>query len=206
MEQLQQPRSPERADTPVRREPVFLLAPARSYSTVTVALLAGHPDIYGFPEMLVFSADTVGELIQRAPRPRQVPSFVESQRSGILRVVADVLEGNQERSAIGRAEEWLTDRCRWPSRQLMDYLLERVYPQIGVEKSPETVATNKALRTCLDSYPDARYIHLTRHPVSTMRSHIDHMQPWAGKSGKRRQTQVVLAASSWYLSHLRIVG
>jgi hypothetical protein len=204
MTQLQQSSRPERTETPVRHEPVFVLAPARSYSTVTVALLAGHPGIYGFPEMLIFSADTVGELIQRAPRLRQIPSFVESQRSGILRAVADVLEGNQEESAIGRAEKWLTDRCCWSSRQLMDYLLGRVYPQVGVEKSPETVTTNNALRACLDSYPNARYIHLTRHPVSTMRSHIDHMQPWVGKSEKRRKTLVVLAASSWCLSHLRI--
>jgi hypothetical protein len=205
MKQLQRSGRPEPTGTPVRHEPVFVLAPPRSYSTVTVALLAGHPGIYGFPEMLIFSADTVGELIQRVPRHRQVPSFVESQRSGILRAVADVLEGNQEESAIGRAEEWLTDRCWWSSRQLMDDLLERVYPQVGLEKSPETVSTNKALRACLDSYPNARYIHLTRHPVNTMRSYVDHMQPWVGKSEKRRKTLVVLAVSSWYLSHLRIV-
>ena len=42
-----------------RREPIVLLAPARSYTTVTVALLSGHPDIYGFPEMLLSTADTV---------------------------------------------------------------------------------------------------------------------------------------------------
>ena len=205
MTRLRQPSWPERTGRPVRHEPVFVLAPVRSYSTVTVALLAGHPGIYGFPEMLIFSADTVGELIQREPRPRQVASFVEPQRSGILRAVADVLEGSQEEPAIARAEEWLTDRCSWRSRQLMDHLLERVSPQVGLEKSPETVSTNRALRACLDSYPNARYIHLTRHPVSTMRSHIDHMQPWVGKSEKRRNTLVVLAASSWYLSHLRIV-
>jgi hypothetical protein len=205
MTQLQQPGRPERTGTPLRHEPVFVLAPARSCSTVTVALLAGHPGIYGFPEMLIFSVDTVGELIQRAPRPRQIPSFVEPQRSGILRAVADVLEGNQEESAIDRAEEWLAERSWWSSRQLMDCLLERVYPQVGLEKSPQTVGTNKALRACLDSYPNARYIHLTRHPVSTMRSCIDHMQPWARKSEKRRKALVVLAASSWYLNHLRIV-
>jgi hypothetical protein len=205
MTQLQPSSGAERTGTPVRHEPVFVLAPARSYSTVTIALLAGHPGIYGFPELLIFSADTVGELIQSSPRPRQIPSFVESQRSGILRAVAEALEGNQEEPAIGRAGQWLADRSWWSSLQLMDYLLERVYPQVGLEKSPETVTTSKALRACLDSYPNARYIHLTRHPVSTMRSHIDHMQPWVGNSEKRRKTLVALAASSWYMSHLRII-
>jgi Sulfotransferase family len=203
--QLQRSSRPQRTRIPVRHEPVFVLAPPRSYSTVTVALLAGHPGIYGFPEMLIFSADTVGELIQRSPRPRQLPSLVESQRTGILRAVADVLEGNQEETAIGRAEEWLTDRTWWSSRHLMDYLLERVYPQVGLEKSPETVASNKAIRACISSYPNARYIHLIRNPVGTMRSTIDHLQPLVGRSEQRGKTLVALAASSWYLSHLRIL-
>ncbi len=46
--------------TPHRR-PVFLLAPARSYSTVALALLAGHPGLHGFPELMLFNADTVAE-------------------------------------------------------------------------------------------------------------------------------------------------
>jgi len=41
-----------------RREPIFILAPARSYSTVTVAMLSGHPQIYGFPELLTFNVAT----------------------------------------------------------------------------------------------------------------------------------------------------
>jgi hypothetical protein len=201
MTQLRQADRPGQAGPPARREPVFLLAPARSYSTVTVALLAGHPAIYGFPEMLLFSADTVGELIQKTPRPRQPPAFVESQRSGILRAVADLLEGSQEQPAIARAEAWLTARSSWPPYQLMDYLLEQAYPQVGLEKSPETVITNRALDACLDRYPNARYIHLTRHPVTTMRSHIDHLRCL----GRSEKALVVGAASSWYLCHARIV-
>ncbi len=191
------------ARTPVRQEPVFVLAPARSYSTVTVALLAGHPGIYGFPEMLLFSAGSVGELLQTVPRPMQPPAFVQDQRSGILRAVADLVLGSQQDLAIGRAEQWLAARSSWSPRRLMDYLLELVYPQVGVEKSPETVMTGTALDSCLDSYPDARYIHLTRHPVTTMRSAIDHLRPWLNQSEK---ALVVGAASSWYLSHLRIVS
>jgi hypothetical protein len=186
---------------PARHEPVFLLAPARSYSTVTVALLAGHPGIYGFPEMQLFGVGTVGELIQRTPRPGHPRAIVEWQRSGILRAVADLLDGSQEQPAIAHAEQWLTVRSSWPPRQLMNYLLERAYPQVGLEKSPATVNTDQALDACLDSYPNARYIHLTRHPVTTMRSQIDHMRPMVPSE----QALVTAAASSWYLSHARIV-
>lgn len=190
------------AGTSARHEPVFLLAPARSYSTVTVALLAGHPDIYGFPEMVLFTAGTVGKLLDPEPRPGEPPSLVRFRRSGILRAVADLLEASQEEPAIRRAGKWLADRSAWSPRQLMDYLLELAYPQIGLEKSPETVGTAVALDACVDSYPNARYIHLTRHPASTMQSMLNHWR----RRGRSEKATIVGAASSWYLSHARIIG
>lgn len=187
--------------TSIRHEPVFLLAPARSFSTVTVALLAGHPDIYGFPEMVLFTADTVGQLLEAKPKPGQPVAWPGFQRSGILRAVADLLEASQEEHAIQHAEKWLAERSAWSPPQLMDCLLELAYPQIGLEKSPETVRSAKALDACLDRYPNARYIHLTRHPVTTMRSMLNH---W-GRYMHSQKATIVYSASSWYLSHTRIV-
>jgi hypothetical protein len=191
------------AGTTARHEPVFLLAPTRSYSTVTVALLAGHPGIYGFPEMLLFVADTVRELVQKTPRPRQPAGFVESQRSGILRAVADLREASQDTLAIVRAEQWLAERSSWSPQQLMNYLLELAHPQIGLEKSPETVLTDEALEACLESYPNARYIHLIRHPADTMRSYIEHVRPWVQRN---ERAVIVSAASAWYRAHARIMA
>lgn len=199
---LQKPKTSWPAATRTRHEPVFLLAPARSYSTVTLALLAGHPGIYGFPEMLLFASSTVGELISWDPKPSQPPAFVADQRSGILRAVADLLEGSQQDAAIGRAEQWLTEHSSWSTPQLMNRLLELTYPKIGLEKSPETVLTVQALNACLDSYPQAQYIHLTRHPIATMRSAIEHMRPWVDRSEK---ALVAMAASAWYLGHTRSI-
>lgn len=182
--------------------PVFLLAPPRSYSTVTVALLAGHPAIYGFPEMLLFTAPTVGELAGRTSAPWQTPGFVEAQRSGILRAIADLHEASQGERAISRAQDWLAERASWVPRRLMDYLLDLAAPQVGLEKSPETVLTNEALDACIESFPDARYIHLTRHPVTTMRSTIEHNRHWTCDTNR---VLITVAASSWYLGHLRTV-
>jgi hypothetical protein len=181
---------------------VFLLAPARSYSTVTLALLAGHPDIYGFPEMGLFPACTVGDLLAPEPTPRRPASLVEFKRGGILRAVADLREQSQEEPAIRRAEAWLAERSSWPPRQLMDHLLGLAHPRTGLEKSPETVSTAEALDACLASYPHARYLHLTRHPASTMRSIQKHWAWWPGRSEK---ALVVGAASAWYQGHARIV-
>ncbi|WP_329249642.1 sulfotransferase [Actinoallomurus sp. NBC_01490] len=77
-------------------EPVFLLAPARSYSTVAVALLSGHPDVYGFPETLVFTAATVGELIGERAEWARFPLRL----SGLWRAVADLHEGGQDDDAV----------------------------------------------------------------------------------------------------------
>jgi hypothetical protein len=200
MTQIQQANVP--GPTSAQHEPVFLLAPARSYSTVTLALLAGHPDVYGFPEMGLFPADTVGELLQPEPTPRRPPALVAFKRGGILRAIADLREESQEEPAIRRAEIWLTQRSSWSPRQLMDHLLELAHPRTGLEKSPETIGTAEALDACLASYPHARYLHLTRHPASTMRSMQEHWRCWSGRSEK---SLVVGAASAWYLGHTRVI-
>jgi hypothetical protein len=184
--------------------PVFLLAPARSCSTVALALLAGHPDIYGFPEMLLFTADTIAELIADQPPPpwaRSRPAWViRYRRSGILRAVADLLEGSQDSAAIVRARRWLNERSTWSPMRLMNHLLALARPRIGLEKSPETVASDRALDACLRNYPGARYIHLTRHPVATQRSMQQHWRSFYPS----QKALIAAAASSWYLGHSRI--
>jgi hypothetical protein len=203
MTQLQDTGTPAaRCRRPLRREPIILLAPARSYSTVMVALLSGHPDIYGFPEMLLSTADTVGGLIDAELRSWQLPIDAEYRRNGILRAVADLHEASQEERAIRHAEEWLRERSSWSPWQLMDYLLGLVYPQIGLEKSPETVGSADALDAYLENYPNSRYIHLTRHPVSTMRSMQRH---WRYRLNLDEKALVVHSATAWYRGHLRIV-
>jgi hypothetical protein len=168
-----------------------------------VALLGGHPGIYGFPELLLFTADTVGELLYNPPQPSggQVEWLLPFKLSGIFRAVADLREGNQTGPAICRASHWLDECSAWSPAQLMDHLLTLSYPRIGLEKSPETVASRQAFDACLTSYPQARYIHLTRHPVSTQRSMHRH---WLRRYPNEK-TRVARAASAWYLGHSRIV-
>lgn len=203
MTQTSQHNAINRPGTLPRHEPIFLLAPARSCSTVTLALLAGHPDIYGFPEMLLFTADTVGGLLYNQPHPswRQLERVAHFKRSGILRAVAHLREKSQAEPAIRRTENWLAERSSWSPTQLMDHLLTLVYPQIGLEKSPDTVNSVQALDACMKSYPQARYIHLTRHPVSTQRSMQNH---WRHRY-RSEKALVAGAASAWYLAHSRIV-
>ncbi|MER6037943.1 sulfotransferase [Streptomyces sp. NPDC001835] len=184
-------------------DPLFILSPPRSFSTITLALLAGHPRIFGFPEMLVFANDTVGDLVGEdgTEAERFPPAYRKTRLSGVCRALAQVHEGEQTADAIALAEEWLRKRPDWPMPRVLDHLLELVSPLIGVEKTPDTVATDESLDQCLRSYPNARYIHLTRHPVTTQRSMHSQNQQYL----THRKVRVVGAASSWYLSHRRIM-
>jgi hypothetical protein len=187
-----------------RHEPVFILVPPRSYSTVTVAVLAGHPCLYGFPEMLVFDAPTVSQLLNEAQcRPWRYPLLVRARRSGILRAVTDVLEESQSEDALARTEAWLLERSAWKPAELFDYLLSRIYPLTGIEKSPDTCASDQALDACLNTYPNARYLHLTRHPATTQRSMHDH---WRRRPNLTKEMIISAAAAEWYCSHARIVN
>lgn len=182
--------------------PVFILAPPRSCSTVILALLAGHRDLFGFPEMLLFSADTVGGLLdERQRRPGVSEGWIAARLSGVLRAVAELNEGSQADEAMEHARQWLAQRAEWSTTRMMDCLLRKIRPRTGIEKSPDTVATDSALRRCLGSYPGARYLHLTRHPVTTQRSLQQNLR---AKGTIQSDAQLAAkAASIWFQGHSR---
>jgi Sulfotransferase family len=192
------------------QEPVFILAPPRSYSTVTVAFLAGHPQIYGFPELLIFSAETLADILAgkrrfSAARGKTPPRSARDRAvrlTGPLRAIAELHEHSQQHDAIERAKEWFLDRAEWPTERLFDYLIGLVRPSVALEKSPDTVMTDENLRHCLETYPRARYIHLTRHPVAAQRSIQENLGYLIPESSVK--WRIASAASMWYLGHLRV--
>ena len=181
--------------------PVFVLVPARSYSTVSVAMLARHPDLFGFPELSLFRAPDVGGMLAgRAGQTSLQAQVFRNHLTGVLRAVAYLHEGAQTADAIDRAERWLAERSDWPTVRLMDHLLDIVAPRTGIEKSPDSTSTDTALDACVNAYPNARFLHLTRHPVATQRSMFEQARIWDGDGlGKSDR-----AALAWYQSHSRI--
>jgi Sulfotransferase family len=152
--------------------PVIVLGPARSYSSVVVAALGAHPALYGFPELILFAQDTVGELFDAPPR---LPSLFGDGKGwkptrGLERAVAEILLGGQEPSQIAAAGRYLEARRSWSGAALLDELLSAVAPLVGVEKSPETTHDLANMHRVLTWYPRARFVHLVRHPVSYQRS------------------------------------
>ena len=188
-----------------RCELLFILTPPRSYSTVTTAVLAGHPRIYGLPETRLFSAATVGELLhERKAHSHLPPMMFDLRLSGLLRAVADLREGDQGSAAIGRAHDWLAERASWPTVALMEHLRELVPCQIGLEKSPDTVSDDDQIARCVRSWhpPGARYLHLARHPVTAQQSILRRLRYYLRGNDS---VLVAMAASIWYDGHLRIM-
>ena len=68
--------------------------------------------------------------------------------------------------ADGRGHRgWLERRREWSIRDLVDELRDLARPRVLVEKSPSTVTSLATMQRIEAMYPDARYVHLVRHPV-----------------------------------------
>jgi hypothetical protein len=172
--------------------PLILLCPARSFSSVVCAMLGQHPQLYGFPELRLFTADTVDALLRHWKEKRGFLDELCGQlfgaaaaecSTGLLRALAELHFGGQSAEAVGQALAWLQARRDWSTRQLLDFLLEAIRPRRGVEKTPETAMSPANMARVRALYPDARFLHLTRHPVTAQRS----LQAHWGRGLQRRR-------------------
>jgi len=157
------------ARDPRHRAPVILLGPARSHSSVVAAMIGSHPQLYGFPELILFDYATIGERLDAPPRIGKRP-LGYYPFTGLARALAQLHDGDQGPASIAAAKRWVEAHRDSTGAAVFDHLLDLVAPLIGVEKSPETVSGEEQLHRVLAACPDARFIHLTRHPVTTSRS------------------------------------
>jgi sulfotransferase family protein len=146
---------------------VFILCPPRSFSSVVGAMVGQHPDLYGLPEVNLPAADTVADLM------RTYSVAGPQARHGLLRALAQLHDRRQTEQTVRSAQAWLSSRVHWSTKQVFDHLLEYIEPQVAVEKSPRTVMKREYLQRIRAWYPEARFLHLTRHPRSTGLSQIN---------------------------------
>jgi hypothetical protein len=67
---------------------------------------------------------------------------------------------------IEQAEGWLRRRSHFTTGYLFELIAQTVHPLILVEKSPSVVYDRDALQRIRDLFPQARFLHLLRHPRS----------------------------------------
>jgi hypothetical protein len=139
-------------------EPLFILGPPRSFTSVVSAMLGQHPEMYGLPEIHLFVTDTVAEL------NRFYEIAGNRRQHGILRTIAELFMSKQDPITVEMAKRWLKKNPQATTAEVWKKIVDRVHPKIVVEKSVTTVWRPDFLARAASVFPNARYLHLTRHP------------------------------------------
>ncbi len=159
----------------IMQAPLFVLTCMHSYSSLVSAMLGQHPDMYGLPELNLFMADTLAGVMRKLQivRPQSL--------HGLLRVVAQTEYQTQTVKTIERAQDWLQKHSGGTARHLLEYLAERTGSRILIDKSPSTALNPANLKRLQFNFPDARILHLVRHPRATCKSIHELRQKTAHK-------------------------
>jgi Sulfotransferase family len=136
-------------------------------------MIGQNPQLAGLPELKLFLYRTVGELEASLPASWR-DRGVTHRSPGLVRAVAEFLFGGQSSRSVTDAQAWLRERGHWSGADVLDVLQGHVHPRAVVEKSPENVVTPAAFGRLSTAYPLARYLHLIRHPASTLHSMLEH--------------------------------
>jgi hypothetical protein len=180
---------------------VFVLAPARSNSSVVTAMLGQHPELCAFPELALFRKETVGELLTDPPGWTGAPAA--QRMAGVYRALAEHHDGMQTADTVGAAADWVEGRSAWEVAELLDHLLAMAAPLVGIEKSPESSSRDEYLERLVAAYPRARFLHVTRHPLTS----VDSMhRAWAGRGHWRVEPALFhhFCLGVWTFQHRRI--
>lgn len=139
-------------------DPLFILAPPRSSTSIICAMLGQHSQTYGLPELNLFSAETLGEWMNLASQA------THKMDHGLLRVTSQLFFGGQSEKSVKRAAGWLRRRSHLTTGALLEIIAQSVYPRIPVEKSPSVVYRADFLQRSFRMFPNAKFMHLVRHP------------------------------------------
>ncbi|HEY9738849.1 MAG TPA: sulfotransferase [Coleofasciculaceae cyanobacterium] len=139
--------------------PIFILACPRSYTSLICAMLGQHPELYGVPELRLFTTDTIYELEQRAKYGKG--SF---KMHGLRRTVAQLYAGEQTMQSIEMAHRWISNRRQCSTGEVYIELCRKVAPLRIIDKSPAYSRLPGSLNRIHKTFPNAQYIHLVRHP------------------------------------------
>lgn len=140
-------------------------------------MLGQHPECYGLPELPLFIADNLGTAWRR------ISQIMPHGKDGLLRTLAQLTEGEQTEDAVARAERWVDRHGSWSPRRVFDHIQDMVGPKILVHKSPAIAFREDYLKRMYAAFPEADYLHLTRHALGTsqsLASMVERSSEWKG--------------------------
>jgi hypothetical protein len=150
--------------------PLFLLAPPRSFTSVINAMIGQHPQVFAMPELNLFNVDYLVDIWYP---PSSEVSVDGKPRHGLLRAVAEIYAGEQTDDTIEFAEHWCAARQHLTTGEIYRELQAKLDPLIPLEKSPSYTIEMSRMERILGACPDARFIHLLRHPIKQCESVVD---------------------------------
>ncbi len=159
-------------------------------------MIGQHPEIYGFPELHLMIRETVGEVMaweRRCERYTGPP--------GLLRTIAEIDHGAQTAETVLEAANWIEDRLDWNSAWMLDYCIKRATEVSGarycLEKSPSVAFLPVALERMRQAYPDALYIHVTRHPLGLKKSLEEFVRESHRFTPEQKQVRLDASMGAW---------
>jgi hypothetical protein len=150
-------------------EPLFILAPPRSFTSIVCSMLGQHPQMYSLPETNLFTAETMQGWWLLNSRGLGLNTH------GLLRAVAELFFGAQTESSIRMARVWLLLRTHRTTGDVFRELVQWVTPRIVVEKSPAVTFSFDALLRMWTAFPGAKFLTLSRHPRDQCESALSAM-------------------------------
>ena len=141
------------------REPIFILAAPRSFTSLISTMLGQHPEAYGVPELNLFVADTIEQWLYYF-------YYVAKHRRihGLLRTICQLYAGEQTIESVAMAHRWILTRFNSSTSDVYWEFCHQVAPLRIVDKSPYYCQSPENLYRIQQTFPSAHYIHLIRHP------------------------------------------
>ena len=158
-------------------EPLFILAPPHGHGALLAAALGKHPGFASLPATHLLCADTPTDLAARWG------DRLAGHDHGLLRAIAALITGD------AAAADWLAARKKTASADIFNALARAAAPRRLIDASFLYAVDDTALARIAAHFPEARYIHLLRHPAAAL----------PGPDQARARTEPL-----WLRPHLRI--
>ena len=142
--------------------PIFLLAPPRSFTSVICGVIGQHPELFGTPELNLFRASAMSHF-----------NGLTRLHMGLHRLVAQLYAGEQTVETVIMARNWMLARRDRTTADVHRELCAKIAPRALVQKSPRYHRRLRYMEAILEAFPNARFIHLLRHPRGMCQSYLE---------------------------------